>query len=279
MTDLFSYDDLGVLTESFGRVPDDDLLARLLSTARDLAGQRYSAALRIWPETLAAYQGQLAAYDRRMSNWLAAKEMSDRMARTYEAEHARWSARPDRGDVASPTPPLDPGPAPEMPEAPIEPAAPTDADAVAMLMAEQRAAVARARLEPKWEPVIDMELERAEIVNEAFDLVMRKLSVQVTPEPDPAQLLPPVDTLMSDYGPVGTDDITGDLLLDAFEENEAETAAIVQTLSALRLKHLSEQLNVERARLDREHQATGIANPRSVSIDRLLSLLTRRGEI
>ena len=53
---------------------------------------------------------------------------------------------------------------------------------------------------------IDMEIERAEIVNEAFDLVMRKLSVQVTPEPDPAQLLPPVDTLMSDYGPVGTDE-------------------------------------------------------------------------
>lgn len=94
-----------------------------------------------------------------------------------------------------------------------------------------------------------------------------------------APLLPAPDALMSDFGPVGMDDITGDLLLDAFEDNEAETAAIVQTLSALRLKHLSEQLNVERARLDREHQATGIANPRSVSIDRLLSLLTRRGEI
>lgn len=94
-----------------------------------------------------------------------------------------------------------------------------------------------------------------------------------------APLLPAPDALMSDYGPVGTDDITGDLLLDAFEENEAETAAIVQTLSALRLKHLSEQLNVERARLDREHQATGVANPRSASIDRLLGLLTRRGEV
>ena len=94
-----------------------------------------------------------------------------------------------------------------------------------------------------------------------------------------APLLPAPDALMSDFGPVGMDDITGDLLLDAFEDNEAETAAIVQTLSALRLKHLSEQLNVERARLDREHQATGIANPRSASIDRLLGLLTRRGEI
>ena len=97
-------------------------------------------------------------------------------------------------------------------------------------------------------------------------------------EPE-APLLPAPDARLADYGPVGTDDITGDLLLDAFEENEAETAAIVQTLSALRLKHLSEQLNVERARLDREHQATGVANPRSASIDRLLGLLTRRGEV
>lgn len=93
-----------------------------------------------------------------------------------------------------------------------------------------------------------------------------------------APLLPAPDALMSDWGPVG-DDITGDMLLDAFELDEAETVAVVQTLSALRLKHLSEQLNVERARLDREHQATGVANPRSASIDRLLGLLTRRGEV
>lgn len=106
--------------------------------------------------------------------------------------------------------------------------------------------------------------------------LMQSLAPVAEPE---APLLPGPDALMSDYGPVGTDDITGDLLLDAFEENEAETAAIVQTLSALRLKHLSEQLNVERARLDREHQATGVANPRSASIDRLLGLLTRRGEV
>jgi hypothetical protein len=85
---------------------------------------------------------------------------------------------------------------------------------------------------------------------------------------------------MADYGPVGEEaDITGDILLDAFEADAIETAAVVKTLSATRLKHLSEQLNVERARLDREHQATGIANPRSASIDRLLGLLTRRGEV
>lgn len=94
-----------------------------------------------------------------------------------------------------------------------------------------------------------------------------------------APLLPAPDALMSDYGPVGMDDITGDMLLDAFEQDETETAAIIQTLTALKLKHTSEQLNVERARLDREHQATGIANPRSASIDRLLGLLTRRGEV
>jgi hypothetical protein len=96
-----------------------------------------------------------------------------------------------------------------------------------------------------------------------------------------APLLPAPDALMSDWGEVREthDDITGDMLLDAFEHDEAETIAVVQTLTALRLKHLSEQLNVERARLDREHQATGVANPRSASIDRLLGLLTRRGEV
>lgn len=100
-------------------------------------------------------------------------------------------------------------------------------------------------------------------------------------ELEQAPLLPAPDALLSDWGDVGEtyDDITGDMLLDAFELDEAETAAVVQTLSATRLRHLSEQLNVERASLDRMHQATGIANPRSASIDRLLGLLTRRGEI
>ena len=97
------------------------------------------------------------------------------------------------------------------------------------------------------------------------------------PEPE-APLLPAPDALMSDWGPVGTDDITGDLLLDAFEENEAETAAVIQVLSATRQRHLSEQLNVEKARLRREHMLTDQANPREASIDRLLGLLTRRGD-
>lgn len=99
-------------------------------------------------------------------------------------------------------------------------------------------------------------------------------------EEPPPPLLPEPDALLSDYGPVGEDeDITGDMLLEAFEADAVETAAVVKTLSATRLKHLSEQLNVERARLDREHQATGVANPRSALIDRLLGLLTRRGEV
>jgi len=122
--------------------------------------------------------------------------------------------------------------------------------------------------EPQSEPVIDLAAE-----NEALRRRIAELEAIEAP------LLPAPDALMSDYGPVGGDDITGDMLLDAFEEDEAETVAVVQTLSALRLKHLSEQLNVERARLDREHQATGVANPRSASIDRLLGLLTRRGEV
>ena len=141
------------------------------------------------------------------------------------------------------------------------------------------------------EPVIEEALEPVEpeppqpdprdeaLAAAEAELAALRARVAELEHPEPAQLLPPPDTLMADYGNVGMDDLTGDLLLDAFEENEAETAAIVQTLSALKLKHLSEQLNVERARLDREHQATGIANPRSASIDRLLGLLTRRGEV
>ena len=128
--------------------------------------------------------------------------------------------------------------------------------------------------DPREEALAAAEAELAALRARVAELEARDTSVFAE-----APLLPAPDALMSDYGPVGMDDITGDLLLDAFEENEAETAAVVQTLSALRLKHLSEQLNVERARLDREHQATGVANPRSASIDRLLGLLTRRGEV
>jgi hypothetical protein len=82
-----------------------------------------------------------------------------------------------------------------------------------------------------------------------------------------------------DFDAEPVEELTGDQLLNAFEQDEDAAALLVQTLSALRQKHISEQLNVERARLDREHQATGVANPRSAQIDRLLGLLTRRGEV
>jgi hypothetical protein len=103
--------------------------------------------------------------------------------------------------------------------------------------------------------------------------------VKTAPEPE-APLLPAPDALMSDYGPVGEgyDDVTGDMLLDAFEQDEAEAVAVIQVLSATRQRHLSEQLNVEKARLRREHMLTDQANPREASIDRLLGLLTRRGD-
>jgi hypothetical protein len=121
---------------------------------------------------------------------------------------------------------------------------------------------------------------RASRLDQIEDLLAYLVEPVAAPDEPEAPLLPAPDALMSDWGDVGpAEDITGDMLLDAFELDEAETVAVVQTLSALRLKHLSEQLNVERARLDREHQATGVANPRSASIDRLLGLLTRRGEV
>lgn len=116
------------------------------------------------------------------------------------------------------------------------------------------------------------------LLRAALDQLLRAAPTVPAPVED-APLLPAPDALMSDWGQVGVNEITGDMLLDAFEADESETTSVVQTLSAKRQKHLSEQLNVERARLDREHQATGVTNPRSASIDRLLGLLTRRGEV
>ena len=127
--------------------------------------------------------------------------------------------------------------------------------------------------DPRDAALAAAEAELAALRARVAELEARDTSVFVE-----APLLPAPDALMSDYGPVGMDDITGDLLLDAFEENEAETAAVIQVLSATRQRHLSEQLNVEKARLRREHMLTDQANPREASIDRLLGLLTRRGD-
>ena len=127
--------------------------------------------------------------------------------------------------------------------------------------------------DPREEALAAAEAELAALRARVAELEARDTSVFAE-----APLLPAPDALMSDYGPVGMDDITGDLLLDAFEENEAETAAVIQVLSATRQRHLSEQLNVEKARLRREHLLTDQANPREASIDRLLGLLTRRGD-
>jgi hypothetical protein len=275
MTNLFSYDDLGVLTESLGRVPDDALLFDLVETAREVAGERYNRACISHDRDMESWRAGMETHTLRMAQWSRAVEQHAAAMRDHAVTLEGWGLDPTL--YPKPVPPEGPGPAPQYAEPPAEPVPPTDEDAVAMLMAEQRAAVERMKHETPVTFAPDLEIERAEIVNEAFDLVMAALKGKPALEPEPP-LLPAPDALMSDYGPVG-DDITGDMLLDAFELDEAETVAVVQTLSALRLKHLSEQLNVERARLDREHQATGVANPRSASIDRLLGLLTRRGEV
>jgi hypothetical protein len=114
---------------------------------------------------------------------------------------------------------------------------------------------------------------------------MQALMTREAADPVPSMPMPVIqeperkrDDLL-DFDADAPEELTGDMLLSAFEHDETETAAVVQTLSATRLRHLSEQLNVERARLDREHQLTGFANPRAASIDRLIGLLTRRGEV
>ena len=102
------------------------------------------------------------------------------------------------------------------------------------------------------------------------------------PEPLPAPVIQEPERArddLLDFDAEPVEELTGDQLLNAFEKDEDAAALLVQTLSALRQKHISEQLQVERARLDRLHQATGMAHPRSAQIDRLLGLLTRRGEV
>lgn len=144
--------------------------------------------------------------------------------------------------------------------------------------ADQAAAAERAELAASVQ--LDKLQRDAELLNAAWDMLKYRPERQASGALEPPPLLPEPDALMADYGPVGNEaDITSDMLLEAFEVDPTETASVVKTLSATRLKHLSEVLNVERAALDREHQATGIANPRSASIDRLLGLLTRRGEV
>ncbi len=88
--------------------------------------------------------------------------------------------------------------------------------------------------EPQSEPVIDLAAE-----NEALRRRIAELEAIEAP------LLPAPDALMSDWGEVGAgyDDVTGDMLLDAFEQDEAEAVAVIQVLSATRQRHLSEQLN------------------------------------
>lgn len=120
------------------------------------------------------------------------------------------------------------------------------------------------------------EEELAALRARVAELESRDASVFAEPviqEPERAR-----DELL-DFDAEPVEELTGDQLLNAFEKDEEAAAVLIQTLSALRQKHISEQLNVERARLDREHQATGVANPRSAQIDRLLGLLTRRGEV
>jgi hypothetical protein len=147
------------------------------------------------------------------------------------------------------------------------------------------------------EPV-EVEPEPAPVEEYAPTLVINAIAAEPTPTVDlaaenealrrriaeleaiEAPLLPAPDALMSDWGEVGAgyEDVTGDMLLDAFEQDEAEAASVIQVLSATRQRHISEQLNVEKARLRREHMLTDQANPREASIDRLLGLLTRRGD-
>jgi len=177
MTDLFSYDDLGILTQSLGRAPDDALLAQLIDTARDMASAQYAAQLQRYPSVIEAHREKLAQYEREFAAWSEAAQDYDRQSRRYEGALQTWLSVVNKEDMPAPVKPVHLGPMPEALETPPEPVPPTDADAVAMMMDEQRKAVARMANETISDTLIDLGIERAEIVNEAFDMVMSRLSV------------------------------------------------------------------------------------------------------
>lgn len=180
-------------------------------------------------------------------------------------------------------------------------------DVVARVMRNARAALKRAAMETPAVVAPDLEIERAEIVNEAFDLVMSRLGKSaeaVTPPPDIKQGLGYPDEapdlaaenealreendrlrkeLETRDAPVGLPPNPSETKLadyyipaeirDLMEEGETFPQA---------RKRLSELLNVEKAEL-RLKRAAGSATEaelkREADVDRLQGLFSKLGEI
>lgn len=275
MTDLFSYDDLGVLTESLGRAPDDAMLIDLLETARQVAGERYDRACASHDRDMESWRSGMETHTLRMAQWSNAVEAHAAAMRDYAVMLEGWGLEPTM--YPKPAPPEGPGPAPQYGDPPAAPVAPTDADAVAMLMAEQRAAVARMKHETPAKPVSNWRQE----MEDTIAWLMSSADPVVEPEPDTGQLLPPVDTLMSDYGPVGMDEeaeaaLTTDDLLSATDDAVAD---VVAKLTRQKRKRFTELLNVELAELEQSRGGPKEDRKREARIQRLLGVFARVGEM
>ena len=127
----------------------------------------------------------------------------------------------------------------------------------------------------------DLEIERAEIVNEAFDLVMRKLSVQVTPAPEPeAPLLPAPDALMSDWGPVDPKD--AETIIEGFAgelRTSRDTAeGTMRSMDPPDRRRLFSILNTELGRLKNQEALLGKSIPRRADCEELIGILAKVGE-
>lgn len=280
--DLFTPEDRAVLAVSFGREPDDELLVRLLDTGRQLAADAHASALNRYPAQLETYRRLLTEYERAHASWSVAWQAFDRHSRRYDGALQTWLTVANKEDMPMPAKPVHPGPAPERPEAPAEPSEPTDMDAVAMLMAEQRAAVLRMETEEISEASPDMEVERAEIVNEAYDLVMRKLSAQQresealpSPVADDAHKFPapderpPLDAEAE--AALTTDDLLG--------EPDDVASDVISKLSRDRRRRFTELLNVELAELQLARGGPKEDRRREQKIERLLGIFARAGEM
>jgi hypothetical protein len=282
MIDLFTPDDRAVLAESFGREPDDTLLAKLLDTAREIARTEYHDDLSRYASRLEIYRNRLAQYEHDFAAWSVAAQDFSRQSRRYEGALSVWRSAASREDMPEPPAPVDPGPMPERPEAPVEPTVPTDASAVALLMAEQRAAVARARLEPKPAPASNWRQEIEDTIAYLMspaDPVPEPATEpppQLLPEPDasdeqiPLPLLPPISPK------------DAEAIIEGFTSELRTGRDVVEsTMRSMETpdrKRLFSLLNTELGRLKNQEALLGKSIPRRADVEELIGILAKVGE-
>ena len=129
---------------------------------------------------------------------------------------------------------------------------------------------------------IAKDMERAEIVNEAMDLVMARLPVAAAPAPvEPeAPLLPAPDALMSDYGPVDPKD--AETIIDGFAgelRTSRDTAeGTMRSMDPPDRRRLFSILNTELGRLKNQEALLGKSIPRRADCEELIGILAKVGE-